>query len=187
MVKYKKQNKRQSNRSRHSVAPTIQLTDTSISFHILWLDSFQESNSESLRTLTNPKDCEVPLKKQKKTTWVLSKKHSTSLAGWETYRGRESLWAVRSLSFFVFFCASSRLLPFFSWENSHTLESKHFTSYRCSGPEWPDLPRHRRSEVIHYNPRRWETPSWCTVVGWLDWLVSTFKSKLSATSQDCCL
>lgn len=27
-----------------------------------------------------------------------------------------------------------------------------FTSNRCSGPGWPDLPRHRRSEVVHHDP-----------------------------------
>lgn len=55
-----KKKNRQSDRSRNSVTPSIQLTDTSISFHILWLDSFQETSTECLRTLTNPKDCEVP-------------------------------------------------------------------------------------------------------------------------------
>lgn len=60
--KRRKKKHRQSNRSRNSVTPSIQLTDCSISFHILWLDSFQETSSESLTTLTNPKDCEVPYK-----------------------------------------------------------------------------------------------------------------------------
>lgn len=46
-------------RSRNSITPSIQLPDTSISFHILRLDLFQET-SESLRTLTNLKDCDAP-------------------------------------------------------------------------------------------------------------------------------
>lgn len=92
------------NKSRNSVTPSIQLTDTSISFHILWLDSFQETASESLRTLTNPKDCEGTVKPG------CRQKYSTSLAGWETYRGRESLWTEHSS---IFFSSSSRLLYLF--------------------------------------------------------------------------
>lgn len=53
----KEENKRHGSRSRNSVTP-INLPDTSISLHIPGLDLFQET-SESLRTLTNPKDCEV--------------------------------------------------------------------------------------------------------------------------------
>lgn len=49
--------KKKKDRSRNSLTP-INLPDTSISFHILGLDLFQET-SESLRTLTNPKDREV--------------------------------------------------------------------------------------------------------------------------------
>lgn len=52
-----KKKNRHGKRSRNSLTP-INLPDTSISFHILGLDLFQET-SESLRTLTNPKDCEV--------------------------------------------------------------------------------------------------------------------------------
>lgn len=80
-------------------------------------------------------------------------KHSTSLAGWETYRGRESLWTERSLSLSFFFFFSPRLLYLFFPERIH-IHWKVSISHRTGGigPGWPDLPSHRRSEVIHYNP-----------------------------------
>lgn len=73
-----KKNKQTKQEELSSVTPSIQSTDTSVSFHTLRLDSFQEIFSESLRTLVNPKDCEVPYKP------VCGQKHSASLVGYET-------------------------------------------------------------------------------------------------------
>lgn len=144
VVKKKTKNRQSDSRSRNSVTPSIRSTDSSVPFHILWLDSFQEIFSESVRTLVNPKDCEVPWKKKTKKKTGCRQKHSTSLAGWETYMGREVLWAECSCDF----CFFRLLLPFFLREFK-CLKSKHFTSYRCSGPGRPDLPCCRRPDVIH--------------------------------------
>lgn len=82
--------------------------------------------------------------KKKKILGVLER-HSTSLAGWKPYRGRNSLRTERSLSFLGFFCASSRRLVLFL-PREYSLESERFTSCRCSGPEWPDRPPTSRGQ-----------------------------------------
>lgn len=91
------------------------------------------------------------LKKKKKKILGVLERHSTSLAGWKTYRGRNSLRTERSLSFLGFFCASSRRLVHFL-PREYSLESKCFTSCRCSGPERPDRPHLTGSRVIYCNP-----------------------------------
>lgn len=122
----KKKPHRQSNRRRNSVTPSIQLTDCSISFHILQLD-FISGNFES-EYADKPKGLWATVQPG------CHQKQSPSFAGWATYSGRgKPVNRVLSLSLFV-------PLPF-SWESSRALESKHFTSFRCSGPGWPDLPR----------------------------------------------
>lgn len=119
-------------------------------------------------------------------TWVSSKKNTRLALRDEkpTAEGKACEKSDLYLLFFCLFCFIRASLPFFFPERIHThwkVSISHRTGVVDQGdPTW-------RSEVIHYNPVDEKHLHWWTVVGWLDWLVSTFKSKLSATSQDCCL
>lgn len=130
-----------------SLTPSIQLTDTLASFHILWLDSFRKLFLR-LRELLRQTQRTVRYCKTRvfsKSTWLALRDEKP------TEEGKTRELSVVSLYFF--FQASLPFFFFFLSERIHvTLERKHFTSYRCRGPGWPQLPCHTRSEVIHYNP-----------------------------------
>lgn len=135
MVRQKeKKTHRQSNRRRNSVTPSIQLTDCSISFHILQLD-FISGNFES-EYADKPKGLWATVQPG------CHQKQSPSFAGWATYSGRGKP-VNRVLSLYLSLYLFPERVPA-HWKVS--------ISHRSGVVDQDDPTCRGRSQVIHHNP-----------------------------------
>lgn len=121
--KKKKKKERQTRRSGNSLTPSVLLEDTSVSFHILRLDLFQETSAESLRTLdqtqrtvryrySEEKKKKTKNKQKKKSNPGVLERRWAGLAGREDLTEEEKLANRASLSASLFFVLLPGVLCF---------------------------------------------------------------------------